>query len=372
MKELQNIIAAYKQLTSDKRAALATLVKVEGSTYRRPGARMLIAQDGSFVGSISGGCLEGDVIEQALAVMHSGQSAVVKYDTTSEEDLVWGLGLGCQGIAHILIEPLNPEAFLPLTLIDKCFHTRSRGAIATVFHTEGQLNVQVGSNLLLYQEQLVNQIQELDLANALIGDVQTALSHQTSTVKTYRLTTGSAQVFIEVIAPPLSLLVFGAGRDAIPVVRFANQLGWQVTVVDSREREATRQRFQEAERILLCPPDQISDRLHFDNHTVAVVMTHNYFDDLEILKVLLPLRLSYLGILGPRKRTERLFEELRLSRASASQGIEDLYSPVGLDIGAEMADEIALSVIAEIQAVINQRQGGFLKNRSGSIHARRY
>lgn len=363
MKEIQRIVAALEQLKSPNQAALATLVKVEGSTYRRPGARMLIHADGAIAGAISGGCLESDVVEKAQAVISTGKPRLVKYDTTSEEDVVWGLGLGCQGIAYVLIE-LITEALNPISFIHKCLEARCWGAIATVFRIEGDSKARLGDRLLLSTDTFVNSIGDRELAAQVLSDTQTALQDKTSQAKRYCVE-GAIEVFIEVIPPPLSLIICGAGYDVLPVVHLAKQLGWRVTVVDIRQRKASRQRFQEADRVLLCSPEEIR-KIASGDRTVAVVMTHNYLDDLEWLKVLLPAPLKYLGLLGPKKRTTRLLQELQLEGLALTR--QHLYSPVGLDIGADNAEEIALAIIAEIQAVTAQRPGGFLRDRAVPIH----
>ncbi len=187
-------------------------------------------------------------------------------------------------------------------------------------------------------------------------------------MKEYNLTTKKIEVFIEVIQPPLSLIVFGAGYDVLPLVNFSKQLGWNVTVVDNRQREASKKRFEQADKIQLCSPEDILENIEITERTVAVVMSHNYLDDLEMLKLLVPSNLNYLGILGPKKRTNRILEELKEEEIMPNANI---YSPVGLDIGADNAEEIALSVIAEIQTVISKRNAGFLKHRNAPIHAKK-
>ncbi|HEY9632944.1 MAG TPA: XdhC/CoxI family protein [Coleofasciculaceae cyanobacterium] len=374
MKELQDIVAAFEKVeTGGKTVAIATLVKASGSTYRRPGARMLMTSDGQMVGSLSGGCLEGDVFEQAQEVMTSGKPIVVQYDTMSDEDIIWGLGLGCNGIVQILIErleeknPLNHLAFLT-----ECLHLRHVGVLATVFHIEGQVKAQVGSRLMLHPDGTVkNDIEEADLLAQIRDDVWKALDDNRSTVKVYPLPTGKAEVFIEVIQPSVPLMIFGAGHDAMPLVRLAQELGWYVTVVDSRQADATRERFQSANEVILSRPEGIGDSVELDNRTMAVVMTHNYLHDLELLKTLLPSAVRYLGILGPKSRTDKLLQDLQEQGITPTEKqLQRLYSPVGLDIGADTPEEIALSIVAEIQTVLANHSGGSLRNKLGPIHDR--
>ena len=368
MKELQDIIAAFNKVkTTTIKVALATLVKVSGSTYRCPGARMLMTPDGLSIGAISGGCLESDVFEKAQTVIESGIPLVVKYDTTSEEDLIWGLGLGCEGIAYILIEALQGKESKEIALIKKCFNSRTYGAIATVINVEGETHTKLAQRLLLSSDSIINNLNNEELTAEVLRDAQIAIAEKKSCVKEYQLKTAKIEVFIEIIQPPLSLIIFGAGYDVLPLIRFAKELGWYVTVVDNRQREASKKRFQQADRIHLSSPQDILQHIELTERSVAVVMSHNYLDDLEMLKSLLPSSLKYLGILGPKKRTNRLLQELQEERINPTS---DIYSPVGLDIGADNAEEIALSIIAEIQTVIAQRQGGFLRDRTQPIHFR--
>ena len=366
MKELRDIIAAWKQLKNRQTAALATLVKVEGSAYRRPGARMLITSDGQ-VGTISGGCLESDVVERSHEVFKTGIPTLVKYDTTSEEDLVWGLGLGCQGVAYILIELLNIEKPNALSVIEQCLSARQAGAVATVFEVKGTDSVKKGDRLLLYPDvSIVSGIGNLELKDAVVQNLQSALRQRKSALQAYKLTEGCAEVFLEVITPPTSLVIFGAGFDALPVVDLAKALGWYVTIIDPQARSQTIERFNQCDRVILKTADKATSQMEFDEQTVAVAMSHNYLYDLEFLQTLSTNTLKYLGILGPKKRTERLLQALK---AEGYVFQTELYSPVGLDIGANNPAEIALSIIAEIQAVIQNRSSGFLKDRNAPIHS---
>ena len=370
MKELQDIVRTWKQLESDrKKAALATLVKVEGSAYRRPGARMLITSDGQQVGTISGGCLESDVKERSQEVLKTGIPSLVKYDTTSEEDLIWGLGLGCQGIAQILIERLNTEQLNALSVVERSLSIRQAGAVATVFNTEGTNSVKKCDRILLHLDgTIVSSINNSQLQDVVSRELRSVLQQQSSTSQTYLLSEGKVEVFLEVIKPPVFLVIFGAGFDALPVVHFAKALGWYVTVIDPQARPMTVERFRECDRVILSSADEAGSQIEFDDQTVAVVMSHNYLYDLEFLQTLNTISLKYLGILGPKKRTNRLLQDLK-AEGYIFQTEQELYSPIGLDIGANNPEEIALSIIAEIQTVTQNRRGEFLKDRNAPIHS---
>jgi xanthine/CO dehydrogenase XdhC/CoxF family maturation factor len=179
------------------------------------------------------------------------------------------------------------------------------------------------------------------------------------------------KVFVETLSPPISLVVFGAGHDALPVVEFARGLGWQTEVVDPQARPVSRSRFAAADRVTLARPEEVGARVSITPRTLTLLMSHNYSHDLELLKFLLASPARYIGVMGPRKRTERMLSELAASDGLFSLGEADrsrLHSPAGLDIGANAPAEIALSIVAEMRAVLDERRGGMLRERRGSIH----
>ena len=372
MKELQSIIDASRVLEQrGVQAALATVVNVAGSTYRRPGARMLIAADGQTIGSVSGGCLERDVLNQAQRVLQCNTTRLIRYDSTSDDDIAWEFNLGCNGIVDVLIEPLpcNGKRGL-LAFLTDCLEQRQAGVVATVFGVEGQMKAAIGNRLTLSERQSpTHDFGDEDLAEAICHDSRHALDSGTPKVMMYEMSTGRAEVFIEIIHPPVPLVIFGAGHDAIPLVRFAKELGWHVTVVDPRPGYATRQRFPLANTLIVCRPQEVHEHIKIHRGTVAVVMTHHYLHDADLLKLLLPLPLRYLGLLGSKRRTQRLLREARNEGALLSESHLDLvYGPIGLDIGADTPEEIALAVAAEIQAVLVGRLGGMLRIREGPLH----
>ncbi|MFN6566884.1 XdhC family protein [Dendronalium sp. ChiSLP03b] len=373
MNELQAILEAFSESQHNAETLyLATVVNVRGSTYRQPGARMLMTEAGRTVGTISGGCLEKDVFEHTRISMPDGQTIVVTYDTTADEDIVWGFGLGCNGVVQVLIERLDDNPLNPMAFIKQCFCNQQLGIIATVFGVEGKVNIQVGARLMLNPEgRVTTDIKESYLTDFLTKDAQIALQIQHSSVNKYQLISGSVDVFIEVIHPLTRLIIFGAGHDAVPTAQFAKALGWHVTIVDCRASEATRERFSIADEVILTRREIVHKQIAVDTRTIAVVMTHNYLDDLEILKMLMRSSARYLGFLGPKHRTERLLQDLHAEGVDyTTEQLQRLHGPVGIDIGADTSEAIALSIIAEIQAVLSNRRGGFLKDRSLPIHQR--
>lgn len=373
MNELKRILYAFEQSQQNgKRTVLATVVRTEGSVYRRPGARMLVTEDGQKIGAISGGCLEADILERSRSLLSTGGApTLVRYDTTSNDDIMFGLGLGCNGIVDVLLEPLDAAAIKQLFFIQDCLITQQAGAIATVFAVDNVPNVEVGDRLMMKAgASITNQITNSVVSHAITLELQKALLEQRTCVQSHNLLGGKIDVLLDVIRPPVPLLIFGAGYDAIPVVQFAKQLGWHVTVMDHRSEYLTRDRFPYADQLLHCLPDppQAYQPL-LTPQTVAVVMTHRYLSDLALLKHLIPAQLRYLGVLGPKRRMQQLWQDLAESGVtSAPEQTQHLYNPIGLNIGAETPEEIALSIVAEIQAVLSDRSAYHLRDRPGSIH----
>ncbi|MGF1538048.1 MAG: XdhC family protein [Elainellaceae cyanobacterium] len=367
MKALQDVLRVYRQPPSA--AALVTVVHTEGSVYRRPGARMLLLPDGTAIGAISGGCLEGDIGCHAQAVMASGQPQLVTYDAIANDDVLWGLGIGCSGRVDVLIEALTPSPYNPLNLIDACFREGQCGVLATVFHSK-QPAVVVGDRLLRYPSgEIVSSLQDAALQDKLGSDAETVLQQKETAEKTYR--GGSVTALIEIVQPPQPLIIFGAGHDAVPLAQLARGLGWHITLCDRRSAYATPERFPAADQILVQRAEDGLGALSLTPTTAAVIMTHSYLDDRHWLGALLASPVGYVGQLGPKYRTERLLRDLREDGATFTPAqLQRLHAPIGLDVGAETPEEIALAILAEIRAAMAGRDGGYLCNRSGPIHAR--
>ena len=335
--------------------AQVTIVRAEGSTYRRAGARMLVGADGSTEGSIRGGCLEADAVARALAVLETGEPVLAVYDTRDEGDAVWGHGLGCSGLVEALVEPAVPAARA---------WGRLAAGVALVYRVEGEVAARVGARASVADGHAdeVTGVSDAALAARLLEDAREAMRSGRSRSCAYRVEGGRVEAFVEAIRPVLSLVVFGAGHDAVPLVDLAARLGWRVTVVDHRPAFARAERLPGADRVALARPEAARDLDLIEAHTAAVVMTHNYMIDYDLLGWLVDEPAFYLGLLGPKRRAERLLSDL------GRDGHERIYAPVGLDVGAETPEEIALAAVAEIQATRAGRAGGSLRDRAGRIH----
>ena len=368
MKEILSIIDAYKILAkTGAYGVLASVVYTRGSTYRVPGARALILPDDKIIGLVGGGCLEADLLAQAHSVRESGNPRRVHYDNTSDADIIWGLGLGCAGVVDVLLERIGTDCPGPLDFLEKCIRNRKTGVLATVIHPGEGGSIPLGVRWMRaadgFSETMGSWEPPTDLntlANGVLREARGKVVQQ-----------GTTEILVERIVPPVRLVIFGAGADAIPVVRFALELGWRVEVFDGRANYAQPERFPGASNVSRCTPETASDSVELDLGTAVLLMTHNYLHDCTLLKYVLPSKARYIGILGPKKRTDRLLEQLQKEGHEPSEDeLHRLYAPAGLDIGAETPEQIALSIVSEIQAHVSDRHGGPLRKREGPIHDR--
>jgi len=330
-KETAEILSRLAELeAAGRRAALATVVRIVGSAYRRPGAKFLIEETGDTIGSVSGGCLEADVRAVAEEVMAIGKPSLRHYSTGTDEDVVWGLGLGCNGLVDVFIQPATEgplaeqaDRLRELLAGDSAF------AISTVLDGE-----QAGATAVVP-------------ARGAIPGMQTI---------------GGSQVFVEVLPPPPHLVVCGAGDDARPLVAYAADAGFRVTLVDHRQGLMQPSWFPHAARLVLARPEAPID-LPPAGRSLAVVKTHSLNHDREWVRRLLAAGLPYVGVLGPKARTETILREI------GREGDERVYGPVGLDLGADGPHQVSLAIVAELLAFAAQREPRHLSERKEAIHA---
>ncbi|WP_207533148.1 XdhC family protein [Desertivirga arenae] len=373
MREIGEIVRAFNQARHEnKLTALATVVKVEGSAYRRPGARMLVTEDGVLTGAISGGCLEGDALKKALLVMHQKEAMLVKYDTSDDDDAKLGVGLGCNGIIHILIEPIDPDSENAVTCLEKCLKKREHTVFVTLFNEEERKQRQTGSCLFIIDDKTIQlSALQADLENEIISESREALTSQISRISHFidPDSAGNLTAFIEVIPPAVVLNIIGAGNDVIPLAKMGSLLGWNVNVIDGRANLLSKERFPTAKRLITSRSDEILSHLEPDRYTVFALLSHNYIYDLNVIKAILPLSIPYIGVLGPKKKLNRILQELKDEGLEYSaDDLAKVYGPAGLDIYAETSEEIALSILSEIKAVLSKKMGTFLRDKQGPIH----
>ena len=319
---LEVVQEAISYLGTGHACAIVVLTKVKGSAFRRPGAKLLIRADGSMTGNVSGGCLENDLRERALAAMQSGRQEMVHYNTGSDEDVIWGLGLGCDGELDLLIHPLDQEKGLP------------------------------------WLQQVLDRM-ELHEPFAL------AWSLVSGPAIPPRINAGATpDVFLDTLEPPPDLFVIGAGDDAIPLVELAALAGMRVTVVDHRAGYLESARFPRAFAIHQLRPENAAGRLMVNDHSLVIIKNHALEMDKKWAQFIDETDAAYIGILGPQKRCEQVRAGMRSGR------LERVFGPAGLDIGGEGAEQIALSIIAGMLAAWNRRDPGHLRNRAGPIHGR--
>lgn len=355
----------------DRPMALATIVSVRGSTYRRPGARLLVPEAGESVGNLSGGCLEGEVEQVARDVMGSTIPRLELYDLTADDEAVWGWGLGCNGAIEVFVEPAERAAEIADALTTAIEEERPV-AVATVIESSVQ-GVSVGARMMVHADGSVHGgLGEPTIDEGVGAAAGTALAAGQTETRRLDVGAGEVRIFIESLTPPLRLVVCGAGHDARPVVASAAALGWKVVVVDDREEFLDHLRFPEAAAFVHTDPSEAAAAVEADDRTYVLVMSHNYLRDRAYLGSFLGTDVAYIGMLGPRARLERLLDDLSSAGAAPSRDdVAKIHGPAGLDVGGEGPEEIAAAVVAEVLAVSRARNGGFLKERSGPIHDRR-
>ncbi len=369
MNELAEILTAVAAASAaGEPVALATIIGVRGSTYRREGARLLITQSGKQTGNISGGCLEGDVAVIAGEVLEQRAPRVMTYDLTADDDAVWGLGLGCNGVIEVFVEPIAADDLL-WQAARAALDGEETVVVATV--VEGTPAIPAGRRVVFRSDgRRQGSLGDATTEAAVAKLAEAAARDLRSRAHLVQTAGGPLRPFVEVLHPPMRVVVCGAGHDAIPMVRFASQLGWRVLVVDRREAFLNHERFRGASGFVRTEFPAAGQVVPTDPHTAVLIMTHNYIHDRDLLRAFLPTPAAYLGMLGPRARTEKILRELQAEGVVIPEvRRSQIFGPVGLDIGSETPDEIALAALTEILAVARGREGGFLRGRGASIHA---
>lgn len=371
MKEIKAIIHAYDSIDkATNRAALATVVRVEGSSYRRMGARMLVVDDGTWVGGISGGCLEGDALKRARLAIARSVPSLVTYDTTEGDAYQVGVGLGCNGVIDVLFTPLLPEdSSNPVQVLKSCAAAqRQTHVLLTVMRLEGDWpQLRAGQVIRYIESASLRGMVEVKVQEQVAAAVTGQLMEKKSVAATFTCTAGEMELFIEVLEPEISMVLVGHQYDIHPFARLFRELGWRVTIVANPQKINNTLKSVADELVEAKGLSQVAT----DHRTAIVLMSHDLKTDKYNLPGALLTRAPYIGILGPRSRWERICAELR-EEGLLGPGAElgRVFAPIGLDIGATTPEEIALSVAAEIKACFSVREGGFLRLRKTSIHER--
>ncbi|MEH7109692.1 XdhC family protein [Bacillus sp. JJ1764] len=346
------------------KGVLATVISVEGSAYKREGAKMIIEPNGHSYGIISGGCLEADVIQNAELVLKSGKACIKRYNLN--EDYVWGLGLGCPGTVEIWIEPIgNTDIWNKMAELQSCCEPN---VVCRLLTEHGK----AGPRLIITENEVFGELKDAMIKEklVLISRAKLAQLNARSEMLAMDTLSGDIRVFLDVFLPPPQLFIFGAGYDVVPLVNISQVLGFHTTIIDSRETYNTKERFPSA-RLILAGPEKYCTIGKMNKQSYIVIMNHHLERDMESLAFAMRTESPYIGLLGPKKRRENLLNLLEEQNIIFSKNqLEKLHSPIGLDIGAVSSEEIAVSIISEILAFRNGHKGAFLRD-SPQIHHKR-
>lgn len=341
--EFAPLLEGLRGLPQPSGAALATLIRTSGSTFRRAGARMLVYGDGRIVRGLSAGCPEQDIVARAQEAIRADEARILRYDREHGFDAL--MEMGCGGELDVLIEPLREAADWRFAeYIADTMQARRSGVLASLFSRDG-ICLPRPQRWLWADAVLLDEIDEPRVRNALAELAPGLPLRYKPTVRAYTTDRGIAEVLVERLLPPCSALLFGVNASALALARVLEQLGWVVRVIDHRD----------------IAPDQVGAALHFDTRSFALVMTHNLQRDIDYLCALRDAPLAYLGAVGARRRAAQLFEATGLTPAQ-------LRTPAGLDIGSETPEEIAIAIAAEMLAVANGTGGGVLSAMREPIH----
>lgn len=345
--ELSQIITALEDWKNRGISfGLATVVGVRGSTYRGLAARQLVSADGTSVGTVSGGCLDQDLTRVMGEVIDDSRPRFVEYDLTADEEAVWGWGIGCNGVTSLLVEPEWGALMLAEAV--------KSGALAIVHSLDEE---DLGRHLPV---------------NADDGDWSDEVAAALADGRHRVVQREGRRYLVEIVATKPALVVCGAGHDAVPMVKLAAELGFEVTVADERRQFLTRERFPQAAALVHCAPADLAEKVPLTPATSVVIMSHSYLRDVEYLASVLSRPVAYVGCLGPGERLERMLKDLEARGMTwKPEELSRVRGPAGLDIGADGPVEIAWSVLSEILAVRRRRGGGPLVARKGPPGLRR-
>ncbi len=346
----KNLLKSFDEWRKQQQAlVLASVFETAGSTYSKTGARMLINSNGDFQGLLSGGCLEGDLAERARGVLTAGTAQMVTYDLGLNHEELWGLGIGCDGLMRIFLQPLLAENnYAPFVAIAAAYEGDHPEVAATVLESD-QDGIEPGATLVTAGDQVELFGLTDDTAKDLLSEARAALADNMSSTRKVQIGNAQATVLFALVKPRPRLLVLGAGLDAEPVTRLAAELGWRITVIDHRPAYIEKGSFDDADKVICCPADEMAAVVDLAKFDTAIVMSHHLATDRSYLAQLSKLDIRYIGLLGPKDRRRRLLEDLG-DDAKDLQG--RLHGPAGLDIAAVGPAAIALSILAEMHGAL--------------------
>jgi len=364
VKEIRQIIEKYESTDHNvEKVAIATVVNVEESSYRRIGARMLVSSNGQWIGGISGGCLEGDALRRSQTAIYNDQPSSVVYDTMDDDANQIGVGLGCNGRIEVLFTPINPtQPDNPIEILKKIRDVDSPSVLITIIEVEKSPE-KLGSSIIASEVDGAFSFHGIN-SEEIRSLLELTLSKKRS--KVFELTGDNnekLQVLFEFIRPEMKLVIVGDNYDVSALTGIVAELGWDIYIV-GRKKKVPKSTFHRAKRVL---EYEQYDHITIDEYTSVLLMSHDYKWDLQILRKVLQQQPPYLGMLGPKKRMLKMEKEEGLTNLST---VPFLHSPIGLDIGAETPEEISISILSEILSVFRGRDGQQLKNREGTIHER--
>lgn len=367
MKEIKSILKLYSAYkNSDEKCAIAQVVRVEESSYRREGARMLVFESGVFEGGISGGCLEGDALQRSQVAILKQQPSIVTYDTSKENEI--GVGLGCNGVIDVLISPIS-ESSSTLEMLQKCVSDRGEHIIATVTALNSDIeSITLGRSFYYDKDSASLEDCEHDgLRNFLQDKIQDVLEKKKS--RTYHFEEGSVKssVFIELIPPQFHLAIYGDNYDVYPIIEMAKLMDWDVSLIGNVQK-LKKEKLQSVKNIY---PKDFDERPTIDDRTAIILMAHDYKTDYANLQKLIKSPAPYIASLGPRKRFDKMIAEFKSNGIEFSdEELQRIYAPCGLEIGANNPEEIAMSLFSEILGAFSGKKGGMLREKVGPIHER--
>lgn len=367
MKEIKSILQLYNNLkTSDEKCAIAQVVRVEESSYRREGARMIVFESGVFEGGISGGCLEGDALQRSQVAILKQQPSIVTYDTSREKEI--GVGLGCNGIIDVLISPISEDSPM-MKMLQRCVSERREHVIATVTALSGDWDAVILGQSFYYdaERSTLDHCPDQGLKDFIQTKIKAVREHKKSRTYVYEAPHASATVFVELIPPAFHLAIYGDNYDVYPMLEMARVMDWEVSLVGNIQK-LKKEKLQSVANLF---PKEMDARPEIDSRTAVILMAHDYKTDLSNLQELIESPAPYIASLGPRKRFEKMMAEFSSKGVEFSQDQQNrVFAPCGLEIGANTPEEIATSIFAEILSVFSGKTGGMLRKKSGPIHER--